>query len=346
MSDFRIVWPHLAIPGALAVVCKDDQVARLLQLEQARERRLFVVQALLEDHIPLAGTLNEVMSRPFGTGIALSEKPLAIYLHHGGRHATYFDLSGSGTDLEHVGVEVEAGLPLAAFPVARTAVNQLLDSMTRSIWVPLVIARLDLYLYGEESALASQLFLPFAIDVSIGPLGGFHQHPAFRELESLAREAICSPSPYYRFLCAYRMYDGVNELRRWLREVCEELKVSDPLPKDLRVDPRLLEAIGLNGSALANVKTVSDLHGALADMRNQIAHFFLKREEVRFALHPSEGHAVVAFSTAGAAMLHYAFATLRELSGFFRAKLNPRLSIGSVLPMKEHRDQYRLHTHE
>jgi len=69
-------------------------------------------------------------------------------------------------------VDVEANHPARALAPARTAVNQLLDTIMRVGWVPLVIMRLDVWLAGEDEPLLHQIQLPFTRGMTIGPLGG------------------------------------------------------------------------------------------------------------------------------------------------------------------------------
>ena len=341
-TEYHILWPRHAVPGSLAVVGNESQVERLRQLEHAATRTIYSVRAIVSDHIPLVGSIQELIDSPSRCQITLNEDPLSIYLHHGGSSAVYFDLSaGGGHTLADIRVDVEVEVPLAAFQAARTALNELLDTLMRGVWLPLVIARLELFEI-DGAPLAYQLLLPFPNELSIGPLGGMHQYPSLSELESLAREAICTTSPYYRLLCAWRLYEGTAKLRTWMRETCKQLNVSSPLPKDIQVDHSFLEGMGFSPEARSGIRTVGDLHGKLKDLRNQVAHFLLTKEEPQAPLHASDGHTYLKFSIVGAALLHYGFLTLRELSMFFHQNLAPHLARGSILPLKEHRSRFRV----
>lgn len=80
---------------------------------------------------------------------------LSIYLHHGRRNAVYFDLVGRGPhgELEYIEVIVYSRFPSNCFWAARTAVSELLDAMMRTMWLPLTIRRLDLFLDGDDEVL-------------------------------------------------------------------------------------------------------------------------------------------------------------------------------------------------
>lgn len=341
-EKFKIFWPRHAVPGALVVVGTVRQAERLLTLERNAKRSLYSVRAVLSDHIPLNGSLTELIEVHHSSPIALNETPLTMYLHKGGDAAVFFDFCADGDEnFSYLRVEVEADAPLAAFQAARTAINQLLDTLMRRVWLPLVIARLDLF-NSTEDPLAYQLLLPFPSGLRIGPLGGIHQYPAFSELESLAREAICATSPYYRLLCAHRLYEGTGHVRSWLRKTAENFNIDAPLPKDLSVDQALLEGLGFPAEAREGIRKVNDLHGKLTDLRNQVAHFLLSREGSQSPLHVSDGHTYLIFSIAGAALLHYGFLTLNELSAYFRQHLGSHLARGSILPLKEQRSRFRV----
>lgn len=340
--DLRIFWPRHAVPGSLVVVGTVRQAERLLALEREAKRSLYSVHAILSDHIPLKGSLSELVEAAHFSPIALNENPLAMYLHQGGTSAVFFDFATDEEGrLSHIRVEVEAKAPLAAFQGARTAINQMLDTLMRRVWLPLVVARLDLF-DGLGSAIAHQLLLPFPSGLRIGPIGGIHQAKIFSELEGLAREGICATSPYYRLLCAHRLYDGTSHVRAWLRKTATQLDVDAPLPKDLPIDHALLEGLGFPKEARDGVRKVKDLHDRLTDLRNQVAHFLLIREGTQAPLDVSDGHTYLVFSIAGAALLHYGVLTMKELSTYYQQNLNAQLSRGSILPLLEHRSRFRV----
>jgi hypothetical protein len=186
-----------------------------------------MVRAGLSDHIPLAGNIDEVLGRDSYHRVGVNDPPLTIYLHRGGSDATFFDLLGRppGNALDCIGVEVYSRFPKNCFWSARTAISQLLDSMMGTEWLPLTIRRLDLFLEDEVDPLCHQLVIPFMRGVRWGPLGGIHQKQFLAPYASIIREAITTTSPYYRFLCAHRLYEGINPLRRQLRDLGKQHQV-------------------------------------------------------------------------------------------------------------------------
>jgi hypothetical protein len=198
--------------------------------------------------------------------------------------------------------------------------------------------RIDLYIKGELEPLAHQLILPYPSGLQIGPLGGIHQYPAFSFYEAVLREAILSTSPYYRLLCAYRLYEGLNKLRAWMKNISEEFNIKDKLPKDPLVNKNLMKGLGFDDSFLEGVKKISDLWKKFTGIRNRVAHFFLKDDNR--PLHFSHGHTYYEYSLAGTVLLYHSNLAFTNLAQFFNEKLSGKLARGMVLPLKEHREKF------
>ncbi|MEA3223758.1 MAG: hypothetical protein U9P49_11425, partial [Thermodesulfobacteriota bacterium] len=248
-GEYYVVNPKEPLAGCLSVVATKSQYERIGQIERKRKARRFLARSFLSDHIPLCGGIGDIISRKTHHLLNVNEDPLSIYLHHGSRNAIFYDLKPDENGLlEYIEVEIEAKLLSITFASARTAVNELLDSLQRRVWLPLSLMRIDLYIKGELEPLAHQLILPYPSGLQIGPLGGIHQYPAFSFYEAVLREAILSTSPYYRLLCAYRLYEGLNKLRAWMKNISEEFNIKDKLPKDPLVNKNLMKGLGFDDS--------------------------------------------------------------------------------------------------
>jgi len=79
-------------------------------------------------------------------------------------------------------------------------------------------------------------------------------------------------------------------LRAKLRQMCTDLSIDVPLPKDPKVDRDLLFAMGLGGLADQNVRTVNDLHGKMTGLRNSLAHFLLTNGMCQERREPEKPH--------------------------------------------------------
>ncbi|MCF6250940.1 MAG: hypothetical protein L3J75_06690 [Methylococcaceae bacterium] len=338
-EEYLVVNPRTPIAGCLAVVVKKSKYQTLADIEQSSIRHRFIARAYLSDHVPLHGSINEIMSRAQFHCIKLNETPLSIFLHHGGENAVYYDFcSGEDGFLEFIEVEIDAELPSSAFSPARTAVNELIDSIQRGQSIPLVIVRIDLLLKEENEPFAHQLILPYPVSLNMGPLGGIYQYPDFSSYESVLREAIISSSPYYRLLCAYRLYEGLNKLKMWLKTISKEIGVNEKLPKDPKIDKKLLSELGFDMDKFSSVSNMNDLWNQFTDLRNQVAHFFTKNAE--YSLHLSHGQTYYEYSLSAAILLHYSNITFSNLSQYFNKYLSGKLAACSILPMKECRDKF------
>jgi hypothetical protein len=237
-------------------------------------------------------------------------------------------------------VFAESKYPSNTFLAARTAVNCLLDSLMRGWSLPLTIARMDLHLDEEEEPICHQLVLPFAQRVRLDPLGGVHQFPPLAAHESMLREAITATSPFYRFLCAYRLYEGIQPLRKWLRDVAKRLNVSVKLPKPPRIDPDALRRYGFTPDFVKGVRTTEDVWEKMNDHRDRVAHFLTKKGGAALPFH--DGRAYLEYSLCGAFLLKCSHEAFRELWLYFSKHLNGLLTLGSVLPIIEQRGDFIL----
>jgi hypothetical protein len=195
--------------------------------------RRFWVRATIADVIPLVGDLEALLGpRPF-PNVMLNEDPLQVYLHHGGNNATYYRLVGNSDHLLlYIEVVVESRVPSNALLLGRTAINRLLDSESRNFNLPLVIARLDLLHEHAELVLASEIVLPYKTKIAFGPLGGLDQMTLFTPWLALLREGATATSPFYGLLCAWRAYDGIQLLRKSVKQQADRFGITERLPKD------------------------------------------------------------------------------------------------------------------
>jgi hypothetical protein len=337
-----LVDPQEALPCSLGVVVPESRVDELEKIEREGRERPFLVRAVLSDHVPLAGSMADILNRPSHHRVAVNDHKLSIYLHHGGRNAVYFDLVGSGPNgrLDYIEVVVQTKYPSNCFWSARTAVSQLLDSMMRTMWLPLTIRRLDLYLGGDRRPLCQQLILPFTDGVRWGPLGGIYQYLFLAPYEALIREAITTGSPYYRLLCAYRLYEGVQLLRKMLRDLGDRAGVVVTLPKPKPLDLEWMKRFGIRDEFLAGLKNVEDFWQKTAQLRNAAAHFLLDDAEAPVSF--SDGPTYHMYSLVAALLLHYSHAAFLDLSRSIPHELSDKLQRGSILPMVERKMDFAL----
>jgi hypothetical protein len=338
-NEYFIGFPHAECPGLSGVVIPEKHNEEIANLEKSHETRLWTVRAVLSDHVPLAGSIDEVLQRKWQHGLRLNENPLTIYIHRGGSDAVYFDLVG-GVDnqLSHIELRVQTDLPDNALKLAWEPFNTLLDTIVRSYPMPLVISRLELLSPRTGEVIAYNLIFPNTSQLGMGPLGGFFSDPAFIPADAIWREALNSSSPFYRLLCAYRMKDATDDLRAWMQKSIKSRNLTITLPLETKVDKKLLIDFGMSEPEIRSIRNVSQLFDHFYTFRNAIAHFLIKPakgSEQKIHVPISDGALIRSYSVASSALLHYAHERLETLRTFGRgANLTENLR-GSILPMPD-----------
>jgi hypothetical protein len=269
----------------------------------------------------------------------LNEDPLSIYLHSGGHRAVYYDLVGDERHkLSYIEVLVETRLPSNAIMLARRPLNALLDVLTRDSNMPLALQRVELVSPRDGEPLLYQMLLPHNRGIEVGPLGGIMQAVPFAPYDAIYREALTSSSPFYRLLCAARIFEGTGTIRKWLRDQAEARGKQVRLPSEIKVTEDQLRRFGLAPEFTQGISTAQDLYHKLRDMRDAIAHFLIEREGADVHVYLAEGAQLLMYSTASAALLHYAHLSLEALRIFYVE--NVGMSGSHILPMLQYREKF------
>jgi hypothetical protein len=335
-----LIFPGEPTPGALGAFAKFGRADEIRRHEQERVLRLWEVHAIISDHVPLAGDADAAFSRPPFHLFQLNENPLWIYLHSGGRNAIYYGLFGDNNGrLQYIAVKVESRLPSNALLLARGPINALLDVFTRDSHMPLIVQRLELMSPVDGEILVSQLLIPARNGVAVGPLGGILQAVPFAPYDALYREALTTASPFYRLLCAWKMYEGTNRIRRWIREECERRHINDRMPPDPEVDAQELIRFGLDPLFVEGIRHAGDLFAKLGDQRDAIAPFLIEREGEESHVYVADGRQLQAYAIGSSALLRYAHRVLDDLRLFCTQRM--LFARGAmILPMPENRDRF------
>jgi hypothetical protein len=341
-NRIAIVHPREAMPGALAVAVREDRFNEMGALEREKARRIWRVRGIISDIIPLGGNIQSGLERRREHNFLLTENLLSIYMHRGGRDATYFDfVADADRRLDYIEVRIDTDLPSNAFLLARQPLNEMLDVMVRNPPHPaLVIQRLELVSPNDGGILAYEVTLPFMDGVQMGHMGGYLQWPVFSRYHAIFREAIVNPSPFYRLLCAWRVYEGIEVIRRWLREQCERFNINERLPKSPEVDVAHLERMGFAPEWCARVRRVADLFKEMKDLRNGIAHFLFEGDAGDAHVYLADGAEIQTYSICSAVLLGYVGREIDVLRQFYSQHLERRFGGGMLLPMVENRDQF------
>jgi hypothetical protein len=302
-----LIAPREVSSGALGAFAKYAKLEEIKQLEIERRLRCWEIREVISDHVPLAGDAMAAMTRPSFHLLELNENPLWIYLHSGGRNAVYYGLFGDRNGrLQYISVKVESRLPSNALLLARRPLNALLDVLARDSNMPLMIQRLELLSPVDGDVLISELPVPERQGIRLGPLGGIMQAVPFAPYDALYREALTTSSPFYRFLCAWKMYEGTNRIRRWIREQCEKRRIADRMPSDPDVDQEELVRMGFAPDFANRIRKAGDLFAKLSEQTNAIAHFLFDTDGTESHVYLADGPQLFQYAVASSAMLRYA----------------------------------------
>ncbi len=159
--------------------------------------------------------------------------------------------------------------------LARGPLNALLDVMVRNNPMPLIIQRLDLISPRNGEVLLSECLIPESRGVIIGPLGGIMQATPFAPYDALYREALLSPSPFYRLICSWKMYEGTDKIRGFVRKECEKRNISAKLPPDPKISAEDLRRFGFTAEFAGGIDCARKLFEKLRETRNAISHFLI-----------------------------------------------------------------------
>ncbi len=340
-EDHVVAFPPAPTAGMLGVLVREGRVDEFRRLERENRVRIWRVRGVVSDHIPLCGDARSVLALRSEHSLFVNNPPLSIYLHAGGANAIYYDLVANGEGrLSYIEVRVETAVPGKALVLAWRPLNALLDALVRNEELPWALSRLELVSPEDGEVIAYELILPYRNGVRIGPLGGIDQLVPFAPYDAIYREAVVSSSPFYRLLCAFRIYDGTTEIRRWLREQCEQYRIEDRMPADPEVAAAELLGLGFSPEIANGIRRARDLFERFREHRNAIAHFLVEGEQGQAHVYLADGLMIRTYSMGAVALLTYAHRTLRDLRMFYTAHLEPLLMRGMILPLPEQRDRY------
>lgn len=339
-EEYYAIDPPNPLPGSLTAILPSSQRERYDALVEQRSFTRFIVRCILADSVPLSGDLIELLKQESTSLLYVNEEPLTIDLDYPGYLPSVYDLHSSTSGaLSHIDFRVDTNHPLASLAIARTAVNQLLDVLMRVVWLPLVIFRLDVFIRDEPEPILHQLTVPFVDKLAIGPLGGFLSFAPLAPYEALLREAIGATSPYYRFVCAFRLLEGVNYLRGEIRKLVEKFGVQEKMPKPPQIDAIIVTGLGFDQGFAGRVNSIDSLIKEFKEARNAAAHFLLDRDAA-YPLHISDGNTYRTYSSAGTLLLFYAHASIRDLMVYFNQYLHQHLARGRIAFMPEDKEHY------
>jgi hypothetical protein len=229
---------------------------------------------------------------------------------------------------------VEAENPTQALEDAREPFGELLDEITAHTGAPLRYSPYSVAESPETHPLAFEVHVPFLTQLSfdqgmfLPPL-----HSLFTVPNALIREGLCSESPYYRLLCAYRLRDAIGWIRGQLGKAAASLGKGKLLPAlPAIVASEILQRgaeLGRTDEEKEQVRpervfNLMQLFDFWTNKRNSIAHLFQDtRTKSPRMLVPSIGRDYRDFAASAAILLYYSHAALNDLRLFTAQYLQP-----------------------
>jgi hypothetical protein len=249
--------------------------------------------------------------------------------------AHYFNIEATGTN------------PSYLFDCARTCINVLLDAFMRSFTIPLLIYRIDLFSKGSDKPFMHQIVFPYPERIIHGPMGSYSYDKNFAEQFALYREAVTASSPYYRFLCVYKLFDVLKETRKEFNLIKKKFEpdLAEPFPKSPEFDFRLLKANGIKDPAFTDATNIYDLHGRMKNVRNLLAHAILDHGDNNKRLFSSDGSLQREYSLFGSILLGGAIQDIENLHRYYvkhLAKHVPIFRQPHILPTVDNKASFKL----
>jgi hypothetical protein len=337
MNGFDFALPEILTPGGLAIVAHSTMSKRFVAALERSERKLWYVRGYIGSE-PLFPPCFTVKS----TGL-LSKNHGEMFVSIVGSRTSsealsFRPISNDNDRIVAFELPVEADDPAAALEDAREPFGELLDQITAFTGAPVRYIQYSVAESKESELLAFEIHVPFQTQLRfekgmfLPPLQRLFSIP-----DALVREGICSESPYYRLLCAYRVKHGIEHIRSMLGKRAAELGRQEELPKLPMISSAEIVKRGANlrrtGSekkkAEAENLNLAQLFALWSDKRNAVAHFMQKDEgansaNVFRAIVPSIGRDYRDFASSAAILMHYVRLHLNELRAFTAAHLEQR----------------------
>jgi|ERR1700688_579357 len=329
--------PQLPTPGGLAILVPNSLHAVFKTFGVSSEYRIWEVRGVLAKP-----------AWPYKTPHFLTVSKDRLKASTAGSGGTgafvrfHFRSDGQG-HVEGICARVEERTPVAALGRARQPLEQFLDELCSWTFSPMRFTQFDVAASSDSPALATETFLPF------GPSLEADTHirlPPSRDwlwiINELFREALCTNSPYYRLLVAFRIVEGIGTLKKLMLGTCRARGIKAPLPKNMRIPKfeiyergaTIDQKLAKKGESLS----LQELYETWRDKRNAVAHLLFERSEKTRILILSDPTHYRDFACSAAILLLYSRRAYNELRSFLFEHIAPFPELVSVEPRADEAD--------
>ena len=321
---------------------RESRVREIGMLSYRKERKTFAVRAVMADRPqPSNCALEDVVTFVPRTHILLTDGAFTAFKYYSHGKAVLFDLiCDNDQRLTHIQTYVSARLPELALGYAGAAINQFIDTLAMHTENPLSIQRLELMSPEDGGVLAFQITVPSRVITNVKKFHSLRAGGPFLNTEALYREAITNPSPYYRLLLAYRGFEGVQQVRKMLRQLTAELKITERMPKAVRLDNGELARLQFH-KEVQTLKDTGELFGYYRELRDGVAHFILDQNKSASGALQFSSTIVYNYAAVSTVLLKYLRLELIQLRDYYEAFLSR--AIHGQYPLWNNNDRGKYH---
>ena len=286
-NSLIIEHPEIHYPGNVEVIILESSRSKVQEIQKNPKERLYLGRAYLSSIYDNTRPIDEILKFTGATLIKMSGKKLRFHINWQNSGVVFTFKCNSCKMLNRVEAYTKGKLPSNALDIFKSALYTLIDRLVYSLKCPIYVQGIALLLNNKP--LLYELPITFAAEKTIAYRGEVNNVHWFAPFDALEREAICSPSPFYRVLCRFRIYEGIKfylrkELRSFARKINQEAKI----PKTPRITKGELQALRINKESMSKIKTYEDVAEAFRELRNGIVRFLMEESKGAMIM-PSRG---------------------------------------------------------
>jgi hypothetical protein len=279
--------PEVHYSGNVEVIIPESSRSQILEIQKDRKERLFLGRAYLSSIYDNTRPYDKILKFTGATLIKMLEKELRFYINWQNSGVVFSFRCNSRKMLNRVEAYTKGTLPSDALDIFKSALYNLIDRLVYILKCPIYVQGIVLLINNKP--LLYELPITFAGEKTIAYGGGFNSVYWFAPLDALEREAICSPSPFYKLLCRFRIYEGIiHYLRKELRFFANKVNQKEKIPKTPRITKGELQALRLNEGTLPKIKTYEEIAESHRELRNGVVHFLMEEPKGAMIM-PSRG---------------------------------------------------------
>jgi hypothetical protein len=279
--------PEVHWSGNVEVIIPESSRSQIQEIQKDPKERLYLGRAYLSSIYDNTRLYDEILKFNGATLIKMTEKELRFYINWKNSGVVFTFRGNSHKMLNCVEAYTKGTLPSNTLDIFKSALYTLIDRLVYILKCPIYVQGVVLLINNKP--LLYELPITFAGEKIINYGGGFNSVQWFAPFDALEREAICSPSPFYKLLCRFRIYEGiVHYLHKELRSFANKINQRTKIPKTPGITKGELQALRVNGDIFTKVKTYKELAELHRELRNGVVHFLMEEPKGAMIM-PSRG---------------------------------------------------------